>query len=70
MTIWRGFQRYVWRQHESQQVQWTYLLSGLFIMFLMYIHGTLGAHLAAEFGVHNTADMLLRLGKNSNLLLK
>ncbi|WP_017319234.1 DUF2231 domain-containing protein [Mastigocladopsis repens] len=70
MTIWRGFQRYIWRKDNSQQVQLTYLLSGLFIMLLMYVHGTLGAHLAAEFGVHNTADMLLRLGKNPNLLLK
>jgi len=69
MTIWRGFQRYIWRKDYNQQVQWTYLLSGLFIMLLMYVHGTLGAHLAAEFGVHNTADMLLRLGKNPNLLL-
>lgn len=70
MTIWRGFQRYIWRKNYSQQVQWTYLLSGLFIMLLMFVHGTLGAHLAGEFGVHNTADMLLRLGKNPNLLLK
>lgn len=70
MAIWRGFQRYIWRQDDSQQVQWTYLVSGLFIMFIMFIHGTLGAHLAAEFGVHNTADILLRLGKDPNLLLK
>ncbi|MDF5732915.1 MAG: DUF2231 domain-containing protein [Rhizonema sp. PD38] len=69
MTIWRGFQRYVWRKDDGQQVQWSYLLSGLFIMLLMYMHGTLGAHLAAEFGVHNTADILLRLGKNPNVLL-
>lgn len=69
MTIWRGFQRYIWRNNYSQQVQWSYLLSGVFIMLLLYIHGTLGAHLAGEFGVHNTADMLLRLGKNPNLLL-
>ncbi len=66
MTIWRGFQRYIWRKDYSQQVQWTYLLSGLFIMLLMYIHGTLGAQLAAEFGVHNTADMLLRLAKKTD----
>jgi uncharacterized membrane protein len=33
-------------------------------------HGTLGAQLAAEFGVHNTADSLLRLGENPNMLLK
>lgn len=66
MTIWRGFQRYIWRKDNSQQVRLNYLFSGLFIMLLLYIHGTLGAHLAAEFGVHNTADMLLRLGKNFN----
>jgi len=70
MTVWRGFQRYLWRKHTSQQVQWSYLLTGLLIMFLMYVHGTLGAQLAAEFGVHNTADSLLRLGKNPNLLLR
>ncbi|KAB8321201.1 DUF2231 domain-containing protein [Tolypothrix campylonemoides VB511288] len=70
MTIWRGLQRYVWCKNESQQVQWSYLLSGLAIMFLMYLHGTLGAQLAAEFGVHNTADMLLRLGLDPNTLLK
>ena len=70
MTVWRGFQRYVWRKHISQQVQWSYLLTGLLIMFLMYVHGTLGAQLAAEFGVHNTADSLLRLGKNPNSLLR
>lgn len=70
MTIWRGLQRFVWRRENSQEVQWTYVLSGLFLMSLMYVHGTLGAQLAAEFGVHNTADMLLRLGKDPNLLLK
>ncbi len=70
MAIWRGFQRYIWDWDDGQQVQWAYLLFGLFIIFIMFIHGTLGAHLAAEFGVHNTADMLLRLGKDPNLLLR
>lgn len=70
MTIWRGFQRYIWRNDISRQVQWSYLLAGLIIMFLMYLHGTLGAQLAAEFGVHNTAGHLLRLGQDPNLLLK
>ncbi|MBD2409462.1 hypothetical protein FACHB389_29475 [Nostoc calcicola FACHB-389] len=70
MAIWRGFQRYIWERDDGQQVQWSYLLSGLFIIFIMFVHGTLGAHLAAEFGVHNTADMLLRLGKDPNLLLR
>ncbi len=60
MTIWRGFQRYSWRKDVSQQVQWSYLFVGAFILLLMFVHGTLGAHLAGEFGVHNTADRLLR----------
>lgn len=60
MTVWRGFQRYIWRNDTSRQVQWSYLLVGIVIMFLMYVHGTLGAQLAAEFGVHNTAVHLLR----------
>ncbi|MBD2770918.1 DUF2231 domain-containing protein [Iningainema tapete] len=70
MTVWRGFQRYLWCADANQQVQWSYVLAGLVILFVMYVHGTLGAHLAAEFGVHNTADSLLRLGKNPNLLLR
>lgn len=70
MTVWRGFQRYVWRNDTSRQVQWRYLLAGLAIMFVMYLHGTLGAQLAAEFGVHNTAGNLLRLGQDPNTLLR
>ena len=70
MTIWRGWQRYVWRNDTSRQVQWSYLLAGLLIMFLMYLHGTLGAQLAAEFGVHNTAGHLIRLGQDPNTLLR
>ncbi len=70
MTVWRGFQRFLWRKEKSLQVQFSYLLVGLFIMFLMYVHGTLGAHMAAEFGVHNTADNLLKLGQDPNTLLK
>ncbi len=54
MTVWRGFQRFLWRKENSRQVQWSYLLVGLVIFFLLYLHGTLGAQLAAEFGVHNT----------------
>jgi uncharacterized membrane protein len=65
MTIWRGWQRFVWSKQEYKQtdreVQWLYLFAGIAIMFIMYIHGTLGAQLAAEFGVHNTADNLLRI---------
>jgi uncharacterized membrane protein len=70
MTVWRGFQRFIWRKQEDRQVQWSYLVAGFAIMFIMYLHGTLGAQLAAEFGVHNTADSLLRLGENPNMLLK
>ncbi|MBE9216674.1 DUF2231 domain-containing protein [Plectonema cf. radiosum LEGE 06105] len=70
MTVWRGFQRYKWRKDRALQVQWSYLAVGLFIMFIMYLHGTLGAHMAGEFGIHNTADNLLRLGQDPNALLK
>ncbi|PAX51332.1 DUF2231 domain-containing protein [Brunnivagina elsteri] len=70
MTVWRGLQRFVWRKEEDRQVQWGYLVAGMAVMFLLYIHGTLGAQLAAEFGVHNTADYLLRAGENPNLFLK
>jgi uncharacterized membrane protein len=70
MTVWRGFQRYAWRKDRGQQVQWSYLAVGMFIMFLMFLHGTLGAHLAGEFGVHNTAVRLLRVGEDVNAILK
>jgi uncharacterized membrane protein len=70
MTVWRGYQRFLWRKDRGQQVQWSYLAVGLVIFAIMFIHGTLGAHLAGEFGVHNTADRLLRSGENPNLLLK
>jgi uncharacterized membrane protein len=67
MTVWRGFQRFLWRKDMGQQVQWSYLLAGLVIFAIMFVHGTLGAQLASEFGVHITADRLLRLGKNVDL---
>jgi uncharacterized membrane protein len=70
MAVWRGFQRFVWRQDIGRQVQWSYLLVGLGIFALMFVHGTLGAQLASEFGVHISADRLLRLGEDPNLLLK
>ena len=70
MTIWRGFQRFSWRQDMGRQVQWSYLLAGLGIFALMFVHGTLGAQLAAEFGVHISADRLIRLGDNPSVLLK
>ncbi len=70
MTVWRGFQRFLWRKESARQVQWLYLLAGLGIFAIMYVHGTLGAQLAAEFGVHISADRLLRLGQDPNLLLQ
>lgn len=68
MTVWRGFQRYVWRQDRAMQVQWSYLLAGLGIFVLMFAQGTLGAHLGGEFGLHVTADQMLRLGSDPNTL--
>ena len=70
MTVWRGYQRFIWRKDLSRQVQWSYVFVGLFIFGLMFVHGTLGAHLAGEFGVHNTADHLLRLGQDPNVSLR
>lgn len=66
MTVWRGFQRYVWREDRARQVQWSYLVTGLFIFGLMFAQGTLGAHLGGDFGVHVTADRLIRAGINPN----
>lgn len=64
MTVWRGWQRFVLCKDTDKQVQLSYLFMGIGIMFIMFLHGTLGAQLATEFGVHNTADSLLRLGKS------
>jgi uncharacterized membrane protein len=70
MTIWRGFQRFYWRKDRTRQVQWSYLMAGVAILLVMFVHGTLGAQLAAEFGIHNTADQLLRMGENPNIVLR
>ncbi|RCJ40148.1 hypothetical protein A6770_10355 [Nostoc minutum NIES-26] len=70
MTIWRGWQRFISNQDADKQVHWSYLLTGVAVMFIMYVHGTLGAQMAAEFGIHNTADKLLRLGEDLNTVLK
>ncbi|BAY07491.1 DUF2231 domain-containing protein [Calothrix sp. NIES-2098] len=70
MTVWRGYQRFVTRRDEEKQVRSRYLITGVVVMFILYLHGTLGAQLAAEFGVHNTADSLLRLGQDLNTVLK
>ncbi|MCL6434034.1 MAG: DUF2231 domain-containing protein [Leptolyngbyaceae cyanobacterium HOT.MB2.61] len=68
MTVWRGFQRYLWRKDMARQVQWSYIAAGLLIFVLMFLQGTLGAHLGGEFGVHVTADQMLHLGENPNQL--
>lgn len=66
MTIWRGFQRYIWREDRVRQVQWSYLAAGLLIFVLMFAQGTLGAHLGGDFGVHVTADRQIYAGLNPN----
>lgn len=70
MTVWRGLQRYRWRRDTPRQVQWSYLLVGIVLLGILYIHGTLGAQMGEQFGIHNTAANLLRQGQNPNLLLK
>ncbi|MFN6465617.1 MAG: DUF2231 domain-containing protein [Nostoc sp. DedVER02] len=55
MTVWRGLQRYRWRKDASRQVQWSYLLAGIAMLGILFVHGTLGAHLGEEFGIHVTA---------------
>ncbi|MFM7550501.1 MAG: DUF2231 domain-containing protein [Cyanobacteriota bacterium] len=62
MAIWRGVQRFSWRRELGRQVQWSYLVVGLLMFVVVGVHGTLGAELAAEFGVHITADQLLAAG--------
>ena len=70
MTAWRGLQRYQWRKDKVRQVQWSYLLVGLVMLVILYVHGTLGGHMEGNFGIHNTAANLLRQGENPNVLLK
>ena len=70
MTIWRGYQRFRWRKNHPQQVQWSYLLAGVFILGYIFVHGTLGAQLGAEFGVHGTATSLIQQGQNPNQVLQ
>jgi uncharacterized membrane protein len=43
-------------------VDWSYLVAGALILAALALHGTLGAELGAEFGVHITADQLLARG--------
>ena len=70
MGVWRGLQRYRWRREKSREVVWSYLLIGVLIMGILYVHGTLGAHLGGDFGFHNTAGNLLKQGLDPNILLK
>ena len=70
MTVWRALQRYRWRKDAYRQVQWSYLLAGIVILGIMYVHGTLGAHLGGDFAFHNTAAGLLEKGINPNSALR
>lgn len=70
MTFWRGLQRYRWRKDSAKQVQWGYLLVGIALLGILFVHGTLGAQLADDFGIHITAANLVRQGKNLNTFLK
>jgi uncharacterized membrane protein len=70
MTVWRGFQRYRWRKGAARQVHWSYLAAGIVLLGVLFVHGTLGAQMGDEFGIHNTAAGLIRQGKNPDLLLK
>ena len=69
MTVWRGYQRFVWRRDMGRQVTWLYLLCGTSMLLLMGLHGSLGAWLASDFGVHITADQLLAAGADLNEVL-
>ncbi len=69
MTVWRGFQRFVWRRDYGRQVTWSYLALGVALLLVLGLHGTLGAELAAEFGVHITADQMLAAGVNPRTAL-
>ena len=69
MTIWRGYQRFVYRKDFGRQVSWAYLFSGTIILLIMGLHGSLGAWLASDFGVHITADQLLVRGNDLTNIL-
>ncbi len=64
MSAWRGLQRYRWRKDRSREVQWSYLLVGVVLLGALYLHGTLGAQLGDEFGIHNTTVQELRQGRS------
>lgn len=70
MAVWRGYQRFSWRKGQKRQVQFGYLVAGVFIMGALYVHGTLGAQLGDDLGFHNTAGHMVRIKENPNVLLK
>jgi uncharacterized membrane protein len=70
MATWRGLMRYRWRRGQSQEVQWSYLGAGLVLFGVLFLHGTLGAQLGSDFGIHNTAGNLLREGLDPNTVLQ
>lgn len=70
MAVWRGLLRYRWRSGKQRQASWGYLVLGLLMLVALYAHGTLGAQMGSEFGIHNTAANLLRSGANPNLVLQ
>ena len=69
MTIWRGYLRFVFRKDYGRQVSWAYLFSGTIVLLIMGLHGSLGAWLASDFGVHITADQLLINGNDLTSIL-
>ena len=70
MTIWRGYQRFIFRKDFGRQVSWSYIFFGSLILILMGLHGSLGAWLASDFGVHITADQLLVRGEDLNQIFQ
>ncbi|MER3432019.1 MAG: hypothetical protein C4288_00955 [Leptolyngbya sp. ERB_1_1] len=70
MTFWRGLQRYRWRKDARREVQWSYLFVGVVMLGVLFVHGTLGAQLGDEFGIHNTAANLIRQGQDPNRMLQ
>ena len=70
MTIWRGYQRFVFRKDFGRQVSWSYIFLGSLILILMALHGSLGAWLASDFGIHITADQLLVRGEDLNQIFQ
>ncbi len=69
LTLWRGWRRYRASGEKTREVPWLYLLVGVVLLGALYLHGTLGAQLGDEFGVHNTAVHLLRQGQNPDRFL-